>query len=145
MVQRAWRAALDGLGLRVVVTESLLSVPRMLQRERFAAVVAELADAASLAARRGAPPIPARPARGRVPHPAPRPPRAARARGAAVVPRGRPLALAYAVEELLTARRQPAMNLPLRLPQVCETKWTARLLLPAFHADQETWPGDQAA
>jgi hypothetical protein len=109
-------------------------------------VVAEVTDDADFAQLRWVASVTALPALVLVTDTELLPPLAARSRGAAVVPRGRPQTLAHAVEELLAARRQPAMNLPLRLPQVCETKWTARLLLPTFQADhQDTWPGDRAA
>src|SRR5207244_3749380 len=122
-----------------------LAIPKLLERERIAAVVTEIVDADAIGELRWVASVTELPALVLVTDAELLPPLNARSRGAALVPRGRPVSLADAVRELLAARKQPAMNLPLRLPQVCETKWTARLQL-GFGADaQDTWPGDAAA
>lgn len=143
--RRAWTAALARLGLRVIAIDSLLAAPKVAARERAAVIVAGLDGEEAFGELRWIASISELPGMVLVTDAELLPPLAARSRGAAVVPPGRPETLAAAVRELLLARRQPAMNLPLRLPQVCETKWTARLQM-GFGADQQdTWPGDKAA
>lgn len=143
--RRAWFAALRGLGVRVMFADRLADAPRLAQRERIAAVVAAvigddaIGELRWVAAASELPPLVI------VTDTELLPPLAARSRGAAMVPRGRPETLVGAVAELLSARRQPAMNLPLRLPQVFETKWTARLRLGRRAELLDTWPGDAAA
>jgi hypothetical protein len=145
-LRRLWKAALRGLGVRVIATDSLLSVPRLVQREKIALVIAEVIGGEEFAELRWTTAAIALPPLVIVTDAEHLPPLAARSRGAAVIPRGRPLTLRNTVEELLAARHLPAMNLPLRLPQVCETKWTARLQLAGYDADlQDTWPGNRAA
>ncbi|HTJ40540.1 MAG TPA: hypothetical protein VL463_00530 [Kofleriaceae bacterium] len=141
--RRAWEAALGALGARVVVVRSILAIPKAAPRERASVIVTEIEDEETLGELRWAASVAQLPPLVIVTDVEMLPPVAVRSRGAAVVPRGRPASLADAVRELLAARRQPAMNLPLRLPQVCETKWTQRLRF-GFEA-QDTWPGDKAA
>jgi hypothetical protein len=143
--RRAWHAALARLGARVIGTDSLLGAPKIAARERASVIVAAIEDGEAFGELRWIASVSELPALVLVTAAEHLPPLAARSRGAAVVPPGRPESLFDAVAELLAARRQPAMNLPLRLPQVRETKWTARLQV-GFGADQQdTWPGNAAA